>query len=70
MSVEESTIMNLYENKLRSHDWFYDYSDDHRVWQQGRDAYQELIRFQQEFDKDYAVWNLYAPEEFKRKEKV
>ena len=22
---------------LENHDWFYSYSDDHRVWQKGRD---------------------------------
>ena len=24
-----------YFNQLRGHDWYYDYSDDYRVWQRG-----------------------------------
>lgn len=27
---------------LRSHDWHYDYSDDHAVWRRGRDAARKL----------------------------
>lgn len=25
-----------FEELLKTHDWFYDYSDDHRVWDEGR----------------------------------
>lgn len=32
--------MTLYDfyKKLQNHDWFYDFSDDGRVWREGREA--------------------------------
>lgn len=27
-----------YWTKLNAHDWFFEYSDDHRVWTKGRDS--------------------------------
>ena len=37
MAVESDFIQLLVDFKeaCRSHDWFYNYSDDHRVWQKG-----------------------------------
>ena len=35
--------MTLFQ-RLKNHDWYYGYSDDHRVWQRGRQRQQELIR--------------------------
>lgn len=32
------------ENILSKHDWFYDYSDDHRAWSKGRDQADEIRR--------------------------
>lgn len=32
-----------YLNKLALHDWFYDFSDDNRVWRSGKDARQSLM---------------------------
>ena len=29
---------------LSGHDWYYDYSDDHGVWQRGKDASERLRR--------------------------
>ena len=31
-----------YFAKLQSHDWFYEYSDDHSVWQRGGKSLAEL----------------------------
>lgn len=28
----EKSNWELYESLLSNHDWYYDYSDDHRVW--------------------------------------
>lgn len=30
------------ENLLSTHDWYYAYSDDHRVWQRGRDQSNDI----------------------------
>ena len=27
--------LQWYYNRLKRHDWYYDYSDDHRVWTEG-----------------------------------
>ena len=32
------------ENLLSNHDWFYMYSDDHRVWRKGTDQAGEIRR--------------------------
>jgi len=33
-----------YYARLNAHDWFYDYSDDHRVWCKGKEERSELYR--------------------------
>jgi hypothetical protein len=35
------TIQRL-EELMKSHDWFYDYSDDHRIWERGRTQRAEI----------------------------
>lgn len=34
-----------YERLLKTHDWTYNYSDDHRAWQNGRIEADELRRY-------------------------
>ena len=36
--------LSKYYDMLSGHDWYYDYSDDHSVWQKGRDASEQLRR--------------------------
>ena len=38
--------MNIQEfyDELEKHDWFYAYSDDHRVWKKGADNRMRLLR--------------------------
>ena len=38
--------LNTLEKLLKTHDWYYEYSDDHRVWQRGRDERDEIRRQQ------------------------
>lgn len=33
---------NQYVQKLSAHDWYFDYSDDHRVWSRGNEKSKEL----------------------------
>lgn len=35
--------MEGYEAALASHDWYYNFSDDGRVWRAGEDAFKELV---------------------------
>ena len=37
-------------SKLKNHDWYYGYSDDHRVWTRGRDAAGRLRRAHEALD--------------------
>ena len=32
------------EKSLKSHDWYYEYSDDHRVWRHGKEQREEIRR--------------------------
>lgn len=34
-------------DKMIHHDWYYEYSDDHRVWKQGRDETEEIAKIMQ-----------------------
>lgn len=48
-----------YEHYLKSHDWTYEYSDDHYVWRAGRQARAYLIEARGFFDPDHALWDKY-----------
>ena len=36
--------LDVLENLLSTHDWYYMYSDDHSVWQKGTDNASEIRR--------------------------
>lgn len=54
-----------YRERLQTHDWYYEFSDDHSVWLRGFAARQCLRELQKEIDPDGKIWNEYAPEDFK-----
>jgi len=56
--------MEDYKEKLLSHDWFYDYSDDHRVWTAGKNSFAQLKEMQKIYDPHYFIWNEYCPDQF------
>jgi len=39
-----------YTELLKSADWFFEYSDDHNVWQSGINQFQKLEKIAQEID--------------------
>ena len=43
----------IYYDMLSRHDWYYDYSDDHSVWQRGRDASENLRRIADTNGKEF-----------------
>ena len=61
MTPEEENYVRL----LKSHDWYYDYSDDHSVWRRGNEAHSRLRGIQKTIDPTYAHWNEHAPEGFR-----
>lgn len=36
--------LNTLEKLLKTHDWYYNYSDDHSVWKRGTEARDEIRR--------------------------
>lgn len=59
----DSQVLDRYRAMLRAHDWYFEYSDDYRVWQLGRLAQEQLEFLRRELDPDYAIWNTIAPED-------
>ena len=57
--------MERYARLLKKHDWFYEYSDDHRVWQNGREERTVLNSLREQFDPQATLWNTFAPHECK-----
>lgn len=62
-------ILENYKKALARHDWFYHYSDDHRVWKAGEQSWSNICHRQKVLDKDYLIWNQYCPVEFKKNPK-
>lgn len=66
-------LLEVLEQKCKAHDWFYEYSDDHRVWQRGKDErhiIDELLRklFAEGFeDQAIDVYNINSPDQFEIK---
>ena len=56
---------------LRTHDWYYHYSDDHRVWCRGE---AQMITIKKKINEEYGgfndevliLWNKYAPKMYKQ----
>lgn len=55
--------LDQYIAQLKAHDWFYEYSDDSRVWQAGRDVREQLRTAQRVLDPQGLIWNEHAPKE-------
>lgn len=62
--------MQDYIQKLKAHDWYYNYSDDHNEWSKGASERNEIRRLQQILDPDFDIYNKYAPKDFKIKVSV
>jgi hypothetical protein len=58
-----------YFKRLESHDWYYNYSDDHRAWSKGSQESTRLQSIAQEnptllrMYKDYSNWVHMTPED-------
>ena len=64
-----------FTNALKSHDWFFDFSDDHSVWTRGRDERDSLVAMGKHLvaTKEMTsaqvanLWNKFAPNRFQSK---
>jgi len=72
MAVESDFIQLLHDFKeaCRGHDWYYDYSDDHRVWQRGSQQSANINSMLKELkehglgDEAEKIYDEYRPENF------
>ena len=53
--------MDDYIAKLKAHDWTYQYSDDHSVWQRGSKESDEIRKMGDIVDPDRKIYKKYSP---------
>lgn len=53
--------MEDYIQKLKSHDWTYNYSDDHRAWKKGSAEAAEIAQLRKKLDPKGEIYNKYNP---------
>jgi hypothetical protein len=53
--------MDDYIAKLKAHDWTYDYSDDHSVWQRGSKEADEIRQLGDILDPDRKIYKKHSP---------
>ena len=51
-----TTELKSFYTMLKRHDWYYDYSDDHRVWKEGRENYDRLHTISRESTEHKKLW--------------
>lgn len=60
-------LIKDFEHRLAHHDWYFDYSDDHRVWKAGQRASEELTALKYRLEEAgydaqvHALWKKYCP---------
>jgi hypothetical protein len=68
---KESSLWTKLENRLKNFDWYYEYSDDGRVWRAGVAAEQEIEKLMSDASKINAekaneLYNKYSPKKVNR----
>lgn len=69
MSTNTSSSPTLEERQAffkmcESHDWYYEYSDDGRVWRKGRDQYEKLQSMVAKHEEYRAIYRSWAEYKF------
>lgn len=54
--------MDEYINLLKIHDWYYVFSDDHRVWKAGEEQYKKIMALAKEHDPSFEIFRQYMKE--------
>jgi|8_EtaG_2_1085327.scaffolds.fasta_scaffold14386_4 hypothetical protein len=60
--------MKKLEKLLQTHDWYYDRSDDHSVWERGSHSYKTIRKLIKESDniiEAVELYNRYNPSKYK-----
>lgn len=50
-AMSDSQLLEAYEEKLKSHDWTYAYSDNHTTWSRGHNSARRLRQIEDELDE-------------------
>lgn len=61
--------LTAYRQLLLQHDWWWDYADDHSAWLRGHANAKKIESYQRLLDRDWSIWNEYAPAALQRKGK-
>ena len=49
---QPAEMLASFEAKMKAHDWFYQYSDDHSVYQRGEAQLDELLGMRRALERD------------------
>jgi tryptophanyl-tRNA synthetase len=66
-------LLELLEMKVKSHDWYYQYSDDHRMWVRGKDQRHVIDNMMKDLfaagleAEAIEVYNANCPEDYRIK---
>lgn len=60
------TTEEEYRRRLDAHDWFGNYADEQKVWMAWREERIALEDAARILDRNFTIWNQYAPEQFKK----
>jgi len=66
--MTEEELSEFYK-RLGWHDWFYEYSDDHSVWNRGKNAERELMTDARKDKRAEVLFESYRSYIFKGSEK-
>ena len=64
-------LWTRFETLLKTHDWFYDFADDHSVWTRGQEEKERLrslgkVLGEHDAERVSNLWNAFAPDGFER----
>lgn len=59
-NIQSADYFNDYTSRLKNMDWFYEYSDDYKVWNKGKSELIALYRIASHIDKNFIHWNYYC----------
>ena len=63
----ENNTLEEFEQRLKEHDWRYEYSDDFGKWVRGDQEYKRLIRFASQSKEHQELFNKYRDERLNNK---
>jgi len=69
----KNPLLELLEMKVKSHDWYYQYSDDHRMWVRGKDQRHVIDNMMKELFAEgleaeaVEIYNANCPDDYRIK---